>query len=266
MEKIFEYQNLKLKYLEQNNNQSKNLLYIHGFSSDYKHFYPCYEEFSDFNWYGLNMPAHGESEARNDVMNQLIFRDILIAFINEKQLDNLYIVGHSMGGALAMMLVPFLQEKISKIALVGPQNRSSLSRLEEFKDCFYIWNAEDYKKLVNLCYFDPQKIVSNKELMIKVDNYLKNNKEKLKLIYKLGDNLPELKNMDQIDRGLLEFKKPLALIYGEADGIIDLNNIAKYYRSLKNDTKVYKIEKSGHSIWIENYSAFIDILKQFFDE
>lgn len=259
----FIYDDLKLEYLEINNQKSKNLIFLHGFSSDFNFFNSWYPELSkNFNIYALNMPAHGKSEAKLDIMTEIDLMKIFIAWIKELQLNNLYLVGHSMGGALALMSVQELNDKIEKIILIGPQNRSSLVREQDFYDTFFPRKIEDYAKLVKLCYYYPDKILNNKEWMKRVEKYLNENQEQLDLVYTLGRDLPKTANMDLIDFGIKNLKNDLILIYGEADGIIDAKNIDKYFLSLNPKTKVYKVNQAGHTVWLENPVEFAKIMQK----
>ncbi|TNK82610.1 hypothetical protein C4M98_00475 [Mycoplasmopsis pullorum] len=261
----FQYDNLNLEYLKIDNSKDKNLIFVHGFSSEFNYFTDLFDNFSDYNIYGLNMPGHGKSEFNFDKMNLLYFKDIFINFVNSLNIKNITLIGHSMGGGIAMMVVPQLKKIIDKIILVGPMSRSGLSRVQEFEECFFPRNIKDYEKLVNLCYYDPNIILLNSEIMNNVSNYLKTSKS-LDAVYKLGHSLPNLENMDSIETGLKSFDKPLLLIYGEADGIIDLQNIDNYYLSCKSDVEIVVIKKSGHSIWKENKKDFIDQVNRFLSE
>lgn len=262
--KFYKYENLKFEYFYKDNKKDKTLFFIHGFSSNFAFFEQIYKEFDDeYNLLGLNMPAHGNSQFIPTMMNMVDFRDLIVNFINDMKLKNLYIIGHSMGGGLAMMIYKFLENKIAKIALVGPMSRSGRVKISEFEECFFPRNIEDYKKLVKLCYHYPEKILNNKEIIERVALYLENNKKQLDYIYDLGHKLPELTNMDLIDYGIITCQKPLALIYGESDGIVDVPNIYKYYSSLNSKVINIKILNSGHSIWLENKIDFLTQLKEF---
>ncbi|VEU78113.1 alpha/beta fold hydrolase [Mycoplasmopsis columbinasalis] len=266
--KFFQYQDIKLEYVEYlNKNSNQNILLVHGFSSDYTHFEKFIDEFANFNIFSISMPAHGNSEGKQELMTEIVCMDILIKFIETLNLNNLIIIGHSMGGGITMMALPNIVNRVSKIILIGPQNRTSLSRVEAFKETFFPRNVEEYKKLVKLLYFEPNKIINNVNLMNTLDHYFKNNKEKLDLVYQLGDNLPDLKNFDLMDKGNELWKnKPILLVYGEADGIIDLAKIEAYFEERFTKLQILKVSKAGHSPWIENYQEFISPFKKFINE
>ncbi|MEE3928488.1 alpha/beta hydrolase [Mycoplasmopsis ciconiae] len=261
--KIYKYDDLNIGYFEQNNSKDKTLLFVHGFSSDYNYFDKVFEYFAnDYNFVGINMPIHGNSQFHKNKINLLYFKQVLENFIKNQKYDNLTIIGHSMGGGLAMMVADQLNSYIEKIVLVGPMTKAGLSKVEEFEECFFPRNFEEYKKLVHLCYYNPQKFLETPHLKEKMDNYFNNNQEKLNYIYQLGHSLPNLENMNAIELGMKNFKKPVAVFYGESDGIVPVEEFPNYYKDYSN-FKLYKIEKSGHSIWLENYNDFVFRLEEF---
>ncbi|MBN0919556.1 alpha/beta fold hydrolase [[Mycoplasma] gypis] len=264
MIKEFIYKNTKLQYLQLDSNKEKNLVFLHGFSSEFNFFNQLIEEFKDeYNIYGLNMPAHGGSEEKKELMNFLEFVDIFHVWIKELDINNLYLIGHSMGGGIAMASIKELAPRIQKIALIGPMSRSGRVRMDEFEECFFPRNVEDWKKLVNLCYYKPDYILNNKDIVSRVEKYLRENKNKLDFVYDLGHKLPELVNMDAIDYGIKNAKMPVGLFIGAYDGIIDYKNIAEYYHSLNKDVIVYRFLQAGHSIWLEQYDEFVQKMREF---
>ncbi|WP_438341585.1 alpha/beta fold hydrolase [Mycoplasma sp. 3341] len=265
MIKTFKWNDLELEYLHIDNKKDKNLIFVHGFGSEFAFFEPLFNSFAnEYNIWGLNMLASGKSQYKPEVMKFLTFCDIFDAWIKEINVDNLYLFGHSMGGGISMSAVLKNSKKIKKIALVGPMSRSGLTRVKEFDECFFPLNTEEWKKLVNLCYYDPSKLLNDENKLKQMDKYFATHQEELRNIYALGRILPSLENMDRIDEGIKNAKMPVGLFIGAYDGIIDFANIANYYHSVNKDVQVFEFQKAGHSIWLEDFDNFIDTLKDFY--
>lgn len=260
----YKYKNIELDLLELNNNKTQNIVLVHGFSSDFYHFKPLFPLLSKYyNLYAINMPFHGESSGSQELNQFTKFPEILTDFIKAKDIKNITLIGHSMGGAIIMMAYPKLKSIIKKIILIGPQNRSSLAVEKEFHEVFFPVNVIDYEKLAKLIYYDANIVLKNKEYMKNIDHYYKTQKIRLSYIYALGRTLPWEIHMNLIDKGIKQLSVPLLLVCGEGDGIIDINNIEKYYKSLSDQIKYHKILKAGHSPWIEQFEQTTNVIEQF---
>lgn len=255
---FFKYQDCQIEYLKIDNNTKENLLIIHGFSADFDYYHKFYDYIDSHNIHALNAPFHGNSTGSKSTMNMDYILEVLEFYISSNNLNNLTIIGHSMGGGLAMMLVKKFRHIIKNIILIGPMSRSGLVKTEVFKESFSPRNIKEYEKLANLCYYDPNIVLKNPEYMQMLDNYFKNDQEKLDYIYELGHSLPNLENMDKIDEGIANYKGNLYLLYGDHDGIIDTENISNYYHSLNVDTKTIVFENAGHSPWFEKEKDFFE--------
>lgn len=264
--KKFNFNGYLLEYFELFNNKDKNLIFIHGFGSNIEFFSKLITKLSsNYNIYGLNMPAHGDSEYSENLMNFKMFCEIFRQFINFLGLDNITLIGHSLGGGIAAANLNN-SNKIKKCVLIGPMNPTSLSRVNEFNECFFPRTVNEWEKLIKLCYYNPEIIIKNPEIRKRTEVYLKDFSVELDYIYQLGRDLPSNTNMEIIDIGLRNFNGEIGLFFGDHDGIIDLKKITPYYRSVSKNLNVYKIKNSGHSIWLENWEDFITNLTSFLEK
>lgn len=264
--KKFNFNGYDLEYFEKNTNKNKNMIFIHGFGSNVNFFDSLINEFCDeYNIFGLNMPAHGNSEYDNKLMNFETFCEIFRQFLNFLDLRNVTLIGHSLGGGIAGANL-INSHQVKKCILIGPMNRTSLAKVKEFNDCFFPTNLNEWEKLIRLCYFNPDSIISNQEIRKKTQQYFVENRVQIEYVYKLGKDLPSNKNMDLIENGLNKSNTKIGLFIGDHDGIIDLENIVPYYQNVVKNLKVYKINNAGHSIWLENWNDFVNKLHEFLNE
>lgn len=108
----------------QNKELAKNILYIHGYASN-KNSNKSLQDFCNDNNYKLwtiDLPGHGEEPFGNNRLTIKSFSEYVINFINVNKIDNIIIVGHSMGGAIAANVATRLNNKIAKLILISPLN------------------------------------------------------------------------------------------------------------------------------------------------
>jgi pimeloyl-ACP methyl ester carboxylesterase len=122
-----------------------DLLFIHGFCVEHSYFTAANELAKYFNVYMIDLPGHGvnlEGVTSNDLkMHKLT--DYIVSYVKFKNLNNFYLMGHSMGGALASLVANLIPEKIKKMFLLCPANPAS-SHLG-FKS-FYIFYPKNMKQ------------------------------------------------------------------------------------------------------------------------
>lgn len=94
---------MKLNF-KQYSDRGKPLLVIHGlFGSLQNWSWHCKKLAEDFAVYGLDLRNHGASP-HDSLMNYQVMATDVLEFMDDRQLDNAHILGHSMGGKTAMQL------------------------------------------------------------------------------------------------------------------------------------------------------------------
>ena len=105
---------LNLHYLEEKNRSDYTLLLIHGLSSSAYLWEPITKKFNnhDLNIYALDLRGHGLSDKPDGEYSLSQLSQDVKSFIIQKKLENIIVVGQSMGADLGVILS---SEKNSKI-------------------------------------------------------------------------------------------------------------------------------------------------------
>jgi pimeloyl-ACP methyl ester carboxylesterase len=104
--------------------QGKPLLIIHGFlgmSDNWKSFGSLYAA-EGFQTHILDLRNHGKSFHSDDFTYDIMAQDVL-EYCQENNLEKVSIIGHSMGGKVAMLFATSCQERVDKliVADIGPK-------------------------------------------------------------------------------------------------------------------------------------------------
>lgn len=104
--------------------QGKPLLIIHGFlgmSDNWKSFGSLYAA-EGFQVHILDLRNHGKSFHSDDFTYYIMAQDVL-EYCQENNLDKVSIIGHSMGGKVAMLFATTYPERVDKliVADIGPK-------------------------------------------------------------------------------------------------------------------------------------------------
>ncbi|UPA27862.1 alpha/beta fold hydrolase [Shinella oryzae] len=93
---------------------------IHGFASDSRSWYPLDRQLSkDHPVYRLDLPNHGASPKRQIGSFANLVREVRDAF-DTLGLDGAHVIGHSLGGALALALADTRPRKLASLTLLAP--------------------------------------------------------------------------------------------------------------------------------------------------
>lgn len=264
MNDFFEYKDAKIEYLAMDNNCEKTLLFLHGFSGEFMFYEDIYKSYEGkYNIYAINMPTHGQSDIRPDLMNMEDFGEIVIKFVKEKNLSHIRLIGHSMGGGIAMTIAWKLGELVDKVILLGPMNRTMLM-YNHLWPLFFPRNWEDYVKLAPILYFNHKALLANDEVIQRVEEKFSNEEvhKRLDVIYEWGYRMPQEKNQEIVDQGIAKCKSPIYLINGDHDGIVNVANCERHYKNLNNNVKSYVIKNSGHCMWVDNFDEFMSVFTE----
>ncbi|MCF6138512.1 alpha/beta fold hydrolase [Pseudalkalibacillus berkeleyi] len=116
-------QNTKLYYEHHphSDTEAPTIIMIHGFLSSCFSFRKLIPELKkQFHIYAIDLPGFGRSEKSRTFFYSLKnYGQLVVDFIDHLQLKNPYIIGHSMGGQVAMHASRIAPEKIKKLILIG---------------------------------------------------------------------------------------------------------------------------------------------------
>jgi pimeloyl-ACP methyl ester carboxylesterase len=137
-----------------NNKSLGNLLFIHGFCVDHTYFTAANKLSEHFDVYMIDLPGHGTNNdnitPKDLKLNKMA--QYIVDYINFKKLDNIYLMGHSMGGALVSLVERLIPTKIKKLILVCPANPAAIhAGLKSFY-IFYPKNMEQKTRLLRCLY------------------------------------------------------------------------------------------------------------------
>jgi pimeloyl-ACP methyl ester carboxylesterase len=94
------------------------VVFIHGAGGSHQHWLYQVRDLSRSSSYALDLPGHGRSEGAG--CNSIsAYGDWIVAFLDAAGLEQAVLVGHSMGGAIAMDVVLRYPARVAGLALVA---------------------------------------------------------------------------------------------------------------------------------------------------
>ena len=131
---MIEVQHIKINYLERNAVERPTIVMVHGLGCSLKYWNCVFDahEFSHYRLLAFDLPGFGESEKpetydyRFDTQATLIF-DILDAL----HAQDVILVGHSMGGAITILMALQRPEAIRQLIVIEPNLRAGDAQLSK---------------------------------------------------------------------------------------------------------------------------------------
>lgn len=274
VKKITINDSLTIAYKEQGEGK-KTFLMVHGLGGNLTHWKNNLIE--NQHCIAIDLPSYGLSTMRNfqaekDLLN--FYAETILAFIQKKKLKNVVLIGHSMGGQIAIITALKNHKSIKKLILV------SSAGFETFED-------SEAKALMNFA--KPEAFKNQNEAMVRM-GFKRNFYEmpvstetliKDRVIIAKCENFnPYFQAVAGGVKGMLEhpvrkelskIKVSTLVIFGENDELIPnkflhksltINQVAYSGKEIPN-SKIVLIPKAGHLVMYEQSQFFNQLVKRF---
>lgn len=170
-------------------------------------------------------------------------------FIEHKNLDQVTLLGNSLGGHIALICALEIPEKVHSMVLTG----SSGLYENAFGGSFPRREDKEYlRKKIEVTFYDPK--VATDEL---VDEVYKIVNDRNKLIRILA--LAKSAIRHNMSEDLEKFKMPACLIWGKNDSVTPPDVADEFHKHLP-DSELHWIDKCGHAAMMERPEEFNAIL------
>lgn len=236
------------------------LVLIHGFCETGKMWLPFADELSkDFRVICPDLPGFGQSPLESDQLSLEIVAVWLEEWLEDGCIENPILIGHSLGGYVALALAELLGNQIKAIGLFNSTAFADDKDKKEMRDRTVLFLKKyGAKKFVTS--FVPQLFPENRriELAEEIEEAVHQSKES-----SLNGLLAFTKAMrDRPDRRevLQHFQGPKLLISGTEDGAVKIEASRTQCQLF---TQYFEIEGMGHMGMIEEKAATLKMVRDF---
>jgi len=175
-------------------------------------------------------------------------------FIVYKELDQIHLLGNSLGGHVALMYVLEHPERISSLVLTG----SSGLYENAFGGSFpRRGNYEFIKQKVEYTFYDPK--TASKELIDEVYELVNDRNKVIRILAMAKSAIRH-----NLKKSLPEIQIPVSLIWGREDKITP-PEVAIEFNHLIPQSELNWIEHCGHAAMMERPEAFNQIVSKFLE-
>ncbi len=239
------------------------ILFLHGFLGILEDWEGIIESIKDhYSYLTIDLPGHGKTANVNSMQEAA---EAVIELLDELDLDKVYLYGYSMGGRLALYLSLHYTHRFISVILesASPGLKTAKERKNRITHDGILADKlekEPLEQFLSFWYAQPLF-----KIMIKQSDFQRIYQRRIKNSgVSLAQSLRSLGTGKQpsLWGKLSENKLQIQLLVGEYD--LKFVNIAQDM-CLINKNIVYKVvEKSGHTIYIENQKVVLEAIEKNF--
>jgi pimeloyl-ACP methyl ester carboxylesterase len=242
--------------------EGKPLVILHGLFGMLDNWQALAKEFGAFfETHILDQRNHGKSFHAEEHSYELMCAD-LVHYLDENDLDKIYLLGHSMGGKTAMLFATKYPERVEKLVVVdiapkyyAPHHQEILAGLNAVSQ-----GKVQSRKEADVILAQHFSEMGVRQFLLK--NLYWKSKEELDFRFNLKVLSQEIHH---IGEALLEdasFMEPTLFIDGANSNYIkpeDTELIEQHFP----DAEIVEIANAGHWVHAENPSDFFDVVSRF---
>jgi pyruvate dehydrogenase E2 component (dihydrolipoamide acetyltransferase) len=231
----------RIRYLKAGPDEGTPIILIHGFGGDLMGW--AFNQGAlaeDRPVYAIDLPGHGGSSKDLEEGSTRELAKAVTDFMDAKGISSAHLVGHSLGGAVALLIASKPEQRVSALTLIAPGGLGP-EIAQNFIDGFIAeTRPRKLRPVLEMLVADPSQVTGDMVEEVLKFKRLDGAVEALKKIaaatFENGKQRGSLRNR------LNDLAMPVQIIWGESDRILP----AKHADGLPPKIKVIRIASAGH--------------------
>ena len=249
-----------LRYLKRGDGQEAVIL-IHGFGGDLNGWLFNHEELARRRTvYALDLPGHGGSskQIRSATVDE--FARSLELFMDSVGLAKAHLVGHSMGGAVALEFALAHPQRVSSLVLIASAGLGLEIDSEYINGFIAASRRKDLKPYIERLFADPELV--GRQLVEDILKYKRLDGVETALRTIAAEFCPGGKQAVVLRERLSQLPMPILVIWGAEDRILPVS----HSQGLPPNVRTEVLAGSGHMVHMEATSRVNRLMQEFWDQ
>ncbi|NJB36087.1 MULTISPECIES: alpha/beta fold hydrolase [Flavobacteriaceae] len=236
----------KYRYLELG--EGTPIIILHGLMGGLSNFHGVTEYFPPKGYKVLvpELPIYDMPVIKTTVKN---FAKFLEGFIEHKGLDDVILLGNSLGGHIGLLHTKMFPEKVKALVITGSSGLYENAMGNEYPKR---GDYEFIKKKAQDVFYDPE--VATKEI---VDEVFATVNDRMKLVKTLAIAKSAIRH--NMAKDLPKMETPTCIIWGKQDNVTPPEVATEFHQLLPN-SDLFWIDKCGHAPMMEHPEKFNQLL------
>lgn len=259
MTKYTDFKQVKVRYTDKG--KGRTIVLLHGFMESLDIWNDFSKELSkSFRVICIDLPGFGESPTIGYVHTMELMAKCVKAVLDKERLRRYVIIGHSMGGYVAMAFADLFRDNLKGLGLF---HSSSLADTPE--------KRENRNKAINVVKNNPRQYIKIFFEPLFAPENAEAHKEDIKILQERANDLSRQAIVNALE-GMKDRKKldwilemadfPVLFIIGKHDAVIPAESVLKQAELVKDPTVLF-LENAGHIGFLEEKERTFKAVKKF---
>lgn len=220
---------------------------LHGYMESLRMWEGLFDELNHFSWLAVDLPGHGDSPLVGEEMEPSVdwFASQVFDFLNEMGIENCHLVGHSMGGYVALQLKKRAPQRIKKVVLLNsnPWEDSPLKKSDRLRVAEIAYKAKSLfiqQAIPALFYQSGDFTVEINQLIQEANNMTSD---------AIAYAALAMRNRTDTTEVVKSYSAHILFIQGKHDPLIPYDRLVEFAKL--NQVKLALLEKCGHMAHLE---------------
>ncbi len=247
----------RIRHLAMGEGEGPPVIFIHGFGGDLANWQFNQEALAETRQtYALDLPGHGGSIKEVGAGDVPALARAVLDFMDAKGIEQAHLVGHSIGGAIALWLALEQPERVASATLICPAGLGPDINMDYIEGFMAAKRRKQLQPVLEMLVADASMV--SREM---IEDVLKMKRldgvqEALNRI--IGAVFPGGRQALQLKDRIGQAKVPIQIIWGEQDRIVP----AAHAEGLPDNVPVHRLD-AGHMVHLERAAEVNERLKAF---
>jgi pyruvate dehydrogenase E2 component (dihydrolipoamide acetyltransferase) len=250
----------RFRYLALGEGEGPPIVFIHGFGGDLNN-WQFNQEASAENHatYAVDLPGHGGSskDLGSGRVHVEALADAVVDFLDAKNISKAHLVGHSLGGAVALDLALNHADRVASATLVCSAGLGSEINMAYIHGFMQAKRRKQLEPVLAMLVADPDTV--SREMIEDVLKFKRLDGVEAALNRIIDDNFAGGRQAVDLTSRLGELNVPVQVIWGRQDQIIP----ASHAEGLPATVPMHVFDDAGHMVHMEKAAEVNDLVKRF---
>lgn len=195
--------------------------------------------------YALDLPGHGRSGKDVGGGDSAVLAQALAAFLDTLRLERVHLVGHSLGGAIALDLAVRQPERVASLTLIAPAALGGAINADYIDGFIAAGRRKEMRAVLGMLFADPALV--SRDMVEEVLKYKRLDGVAAALTAIAGAAFPGGRQSRDLTSCLADLPMPVQVIWGRQDRILPV----QHSEGLPAGIPVHVIEDAGHMAHME---------------
>jgi pyruvate dehydrogenase E2 component (dihydrolipoamide acetyltransferase) len=249
----------RIRYLALGDGESLPIVFIHGFGGDLNNWQFNQEALAEGRaTYALDLPGHGGStKDLGDAADVGALAAAVLDFMDAKGIAKAHLVGHSLGGAIALDLALNHADRVASVTAICSAALGPEINMDYIDGFMQARRRKQLQPVLEMLVADPQMV--SREMIEDVLRFKRLDGAEAALNRIADATVAGGRQALELTARLGEIRAPVQLIWGRQDRIIP----AGHAEGLPESVRVHLLDDAGHMVHMEKAAEVNDLIKAF---